>query len=311
MNGLRRTVVESSLLKRDLWSTGVNRDTTPELRDHRRLLIRLLASRQPGQAAPWLFTLNYDLAIEWAAESIELPLVNGFSGLHDRQFAPRHFDLGLRSVIARGEAQFGAYYLYLAKLHGSLSWIEDPDCGVRELPCRAIWPSMESFLGSRDKTTWPGLIVFPMASKYEQATGFVYGEMFREFGDFLARPQSLLLVSGYSFSDEHVNRVILAGLQNPTLQVVIYRPELTWSAAGDDFETDPNRTIGYLRSIESPQVTFVGGGPAAYFGSLVRDLPEPAMLDETASVGERVAAYLREERTRATSASRTGSRRRP
>lgn len=41
----------------------------PELATHRRLLQKLTAARQPGQPSPWIFTTNYDLAIEWAAET--------------------------------------------------------------------------------------------------------------------------------------------------------------------------------------------------------------------------------------------------
>ncbi|ENV5905503.1 hypothetical protein ACFKAM_005640, partial [Vibrio parahaemolyticus] len=36
---------------------------------HKNLLEKLISNRQPGQAAPAIFTTNYDLAIEWSAEA--------------------------------------------------------------------------------------------------------------------------------------------------------------------------------------------------------------------------------------------------
>ncbi|TOG91817.1 hypothetical protein CGI91_05585, partial [Vibrio parahaemolyticus] len=74
---------------------------------HRELLEKLISNRQPGQAAPMLFTTNYDLSLEWAAEEIGIQLVNGFSGLHTRTFQPQNFDLSFRNVNAKGEARFG------------------------------------------------------------------------------------------------------------------------------------------------------------------------------------------------------------
>ena len=91
------------------------------LSHHVRLLTRLAYSRQPGQPAPWVFTTNYDMAIELAAENASLHVRDGFRGFHHRLFTPSAFDLGLRNAEARGEAQFGTYEIYLAKLHGSLS----------------------------------------------------------------------------------------------------------------------------------------------------------------------------------------------
>ncbi|EGR4240544.1 hypothetical protein DDM68_17740, partial [Vibrio cholerae] len=83
---------------------------------HRNLLEKLLSNRQPGQAAPSIFTTNYDLAIEWSAEESGINLINGFSGIHSRTFQPHSFDLGFRNINAVGEARFGHYNMYLYKL---------------------------------------------------------------------------------------------------------------------------------------------------------------------------------------------------
>ena len=107
-----RALVRASFLDENWWNTpeGVAH-SEDRLSAHRLLLQRLTSARQPGQSSPWLFTTNYDLAIEWAADSIDMNVINGFLGLHSRRFTPQSFDLGFRNVQAKGEAQFGSYML--------------------------------------------------------------------------------------------------------------------------------------------------------------------------------------------------------
>src|SRR5690606_25997503 len=69
-------------------------------------------------------------------------------------------------------------------------------------------------------------VVLPSTAKFVHTIGFMYGEVIRRFTEFLARPHTCLLVSGYGFQDEHINRILVSALQNPTLQLVIYLPEL-------------------------------------------------------------------------------------
>lgn len=287
---LRRQVVSAALLVRDWWKSGYPPPEQAELSDHRKLLLRLLASRQPGQSAPWLFTLNYDLALEWAAESIGVQLINGFSGLHQRVFSPHHFDLGLRSVAAKGEAQFGAYYAYLAKLHGSLTWRLAETGQVEEQPALAAWSGIQSLLETptQDGADHRSLLVLPSVLKYEQTVGFLLGELMRRFAEFLARPQTALLVVGYSFGDEHINRLLLSGLQNPTLQLVIYRPELEETSQRKLADPARCRFVERMLDLEMPHVTFKGPGEEGYLAAAVRDLPEPTLLDQDAQLFRRL-----------------------
>lgn len=276
---LKRTLIRGAILKEEWWtdSTAVL-DAPLELRSHRRLLQKLCAARQPGQPAPWLFTTNYDLAIEWAAESLGLHIVNGFGGLHSRVFSPHNFDLGLRNTLARGEARFGTYSICLSKLHGSLSWQSRGDL-LFERSASAIWPSLEKLL--QGETADAPFLVFPETAKYIQTASFVFGELIRRLTEFLARPQACLMISGYSFSDDHLNRVIRASVQNPTLHLVIYSPALERGHDGIVFP-QPKRRL--LEALDSPQVTFVGGGQNAWFSKLVEQLPDPAIYDEQAKI---------------------------
>lgn len=298
-HALRKVVLRAAILDENLWSDPDQAIVSPKLSDHIRLVSRLVGNRQPGQAAPWAFTTNYDLALEWAAEALGLHCVNGFSGTHDRAFRPSSFDLGLQNVQARGEARFGTYNLYLGKLHGSLSWKASRTGNVCEMPSASVKPLVDQFLESEQPDDWPGFMIFPGASKFVQTTAFVYGEVIRRFTEFLSRPNTCLVVNGYGFADDHINRLIVSALQNPTLQLVIYLPEIdrlgiysTLVNTGEAIR--PNEQLKRLLLAQLPQVTVRGFSTGGYFSALASDLPEPAMLDEMSERSRQLETLLRQ-----------------
>jgi hypothetical protein len=274
MDSLHRAVIRAAILQADWWSKpfAVSFDEA-RLLEHRTVLQKMTSSRQPGQASPWVFTTNYDLAVEWAAESIDMSVVNGFIGTHSRRFSPQSFDLAFRNAQARGEDRFGTYNLYLAKLHGSLTWKENNGQFFEEQASGA-WSAIKAFADGTGPH--PGTLVLPSAAKYIQTIGFVLGELFRRFAEFLARPQTCLIVSGYGFGDEHVNRLLISALLNPTLQLVIYFPTFK----GIDDPAGLPVAVRRLIALQNPRITMVGDGAAAYFSGLARDLPDPAIYDE-------------------------------
>ena len=287
-----RSVVRAAILRPNWWKNPLAIENMPKkLASHRQLLHKLSAARQPGQPSPWVFTTNYDLAVEWAAESIRLKVINGFDGLHRRIFAPHNFDLGYRNILARGEARFGTYGIYLAKLHGSLTWHLDSDGTVTEHSTSYLWPDIRDFLKEKNDDIPTG-IVHPSAGKYLHTVGFVLGELFRRFTEFLAKPQTCLIINGYSFSDKHQNRVLASGLQNPTLQLVVCIPNFHCSSKGPNLR-DCSPWCKWLVALESPRVTIIGGGPAAYFDALVDKLPDPVIFDDQS---ERMREMLRKYR---------------
>ena len=283
---LQREIGFSAVLDSELWKSKPDATNLgfSKLKNHSSLLARLLGSRQPGQNAPWIFTSNYDLAIEWAAENLGIHLVNGFSGTHLRRFDPSCFDLGLMNLQARGEARFGVYNLFLAKLHGSLSWRQQGD-DLLERPSRDAWPEIEEFLRGK-KEICPATLILPNTAKYVDTTGFVYGEMLRRFSEFMSRRSTLLIVCGYGFGDHHVNRLLLSGLRNPTLQMIIYLPELT------SVSEMPNPVVASLNDLKTKQVILVGGGMNASFANLVDDLPDPGHLDASAEEARKLAQAI-------------------
>jgi hypothetical protein len=291
---LRRAVVHASILQENFWKEpALTSEVPPLLQDHCRILQKLRGARQPGQPAPWIFTPNYDLAIEWAAEAVGLEVMNGFRGLHNRTFSPHAFDLGLRNTLARGEARFGCYEVYLAKLHGSLTWLTSDGRSVFERSAQSLWDSIKAF---RDgySADFGQEMVFPSGAKYLQTVGFILGELFRRFNEFLNRPQTALIVNGYSFGDEHLNRILLSALQNPTLSLVVYAPMARVTKEGVEMP-DERPSLKRLANLKSPQVTIVGNSSRAYFSALANDLPDPAIFDERSAEIRKMLQEMQEQ----------------
>ena len=278
LSKLYKGIIEAAQLKKELWEYGVERDAQVNalLSSHLSVIQKISSARQPGQPSPWIFTTNYDLAVEWAAEEIGLHINNGFTGFHSRTFSPHNFDLGTVNMLAKGEAKHGSYGISIAKLHGSLTWVNENGT-VREETARETKKRIDSFI-SNPTADAPSFLIYPEAAKFFRTASFVFGELFRRFSEFLSKPQSCLIISGYSFSDEHLNRVIRAAMNNPTLQLVIYYPDMKEEEGKILIEK-----CDFLKRIvdlKSPQITFVGGADKAYFNKLAEHLPTPSLFDE-------------------------------
>lgn len=274
IDNLLNCVISAAILNKEYWRSPW--EDLDGFDSHKKLLQRLIGARQPGQSSPWLFTTNYDLAVEWAAESIGIHVHTGFIGIHNRSFSPQSFDIGMHNSKARGEARFGCNDIYLAKLHGSLSWYRHGEITFRELSSSEMWRKIRPVIDGK-KEFDESLVVFPRAAKYIQTIGFLSGEMFRRFSDFLAQPQSCLLIYGYSFGDEHLNRLLRSSLLNPTLQLVIFLPELMGMEA--EAISTLKKGIKDFIDYKSPRITFVGGGEPSYFDKAVDMLPDPILFD--------------------------------
>lgn len=127
-----------------------------------------------------IFTPNYDLLIEEALERQRAPYFDGFVGSHRPFFDPA-------SVLTD---KLPARWTLLWKLHGSLGWnLEDKNV-VRT--------------GQRSATA----LIYPEHLKYEQVGRLPYSALFERLKAFLTTPDTLLLCTGFSFSDAHILAVL-------------------------------------------------------------------------------------------------------
>lgn len=139
-----------------------------------------------------IFTPNYDLLMEQALEKRRVPYFDGFVG-SDHAF----FDLA--SMEQDG---LPPRWARLWKVHGSTNWwITEAGDIVRSASLKD---------GARQ-------MIHPSHLKYDESRRMPYLAMLDRLRDFLARGQAVLVTCGYSFSDRHLNDVILQGLAgNPT-----------------------------------------------------------------------------------------------
>jgi hypothetical protein len=199
-----------------------------------------------------VFTTNYDLFNETAMDRLGLPYANGFSGVIERRFNPATFRYALAEQLDLTSRKWSAVdgFVYLCKLHGSISWTED-DHGL--FPIRELWP-----------TDAPSkVMIFPTPAKQNSSLGSPYADLFREFQSRIVREQSVLITAGYAFGDEHLNNIIYQALTIPTFRLIIFADP----AAGGD--------LAKLRALGDPRIWIIGGdGPAPgrrahYFDTII------------------------------------------
>ncbi len=225
-------------------------DTT--VRDLYERFYKKLVLRDRSLPRPWVFTTNYDHFSELAMDRLGIPYANGFSGVVERRFNPAIFRYALAEQLDVASRKWTAVdaFVYLCKLHGSVTWTED-DHGL--FPIKEVWPPESS----------NQMLIYPTPAKQNSSLGSPYADLFREFQSRIVREQSVLITAGYAFGDEHLNNIIYQALTIPTFRLVIF--------AAPDTEGE----ITKLRALRDPRIWIIGGnGPsdgtrAHYFDMIV------------------------------------------
>jgi hypothetical protein len=245
-----------------------------------RLLISFLmsfASRTGTRDRLHIFTTNYDRLIEFGAELAGIRLIDRFIGSLAPLFRASRLDVDLHynPPGIRGEPRYLEGVARFTKLHGSLDWIDD-DREVR----RVALP-----FGAEDYVPYipqgvQHLLIYPKDAKDRETADYPYVELHRDFAAALCRPNSVLVTYGYSFGDDHINRVIRDMLTIPSTHLVILNH-------GD---TGKRLTRFYNNSKRASQISLLIGKHFGDLGNLVDYyLPKPAI--DRASI--RMAELLR------------------
>ncbi len=139
-----------------------------------------------------VFTTNYDLLMEQAFEDIRVPYFDGFAGVRKPFFDLR----------AMEEDQLPSRWARLWKLHGSINWFQDLN--------KVVFRGTGNEAGARR-------VIHPSHLKYDESRRMPYLAMIDRLRAFLRQSSSVLVICGYSFRDDHINEVLIQGLQgNPT-----------------------------------------------------------------------------------------------
>lgn len=137
-----------------------------------------------------VFTTNYDLLMEQAFEYCRVPYFDGFAGVRKPFFDLR----------AMEEDMLPPRWARLWKLHGSINWYYASDKGV--------------FRGTTNEDSCSKRIIHPSHLKYQESRRMPYLAMIDRLRAFLKHPTATLVICGYSFRDEHINEIIVQGLQS-------------------------------------------------------------------------------------------------
>lgn len=151
-----------------------------------------------------LFTTNYDLLMEQALEDTQVPYFDGFVGSR-RSF----FDL--RAVE---DALIPTHWSRLWKIHGSINWYKETERDENGKEARKVYRSSEV---KNDASH----LIYPSHLKYEESRKMPYLALIDQLSRFIRKKSSLLILSGYSFNDGHLNDTIVNALKaNPTGMVL-------------------------------------------------------------------------------------------
>lgn len=143
-----------------------------------------------------IFTTNYDLLVEEAFEEIGVPYFDGFVGSRQPFFDLRAIE---DSLIPK-------HWSRLWKIHGSINWFQKSTNQVYR----------SSNLEENDPC-----IIHPSHLKYDQSRKMPYLALIDRLNSFLRQNSAVLIMSGYSFSDEHLNDTIINALKaNPTAMII-------------------------------------------------------------------------------------------
>jgi len=150
-----------------------------------------------GDSPIEFFTTNYDLLTEQAFEEIGVAYFDGFVGARQPFFDLRAIEDDL----------IPKHWTRLWKVHGSINWFLN---------------SSNEVYRSTDVKVCDSYIIHPSHLKYDQSRKMPYLALINRLNSFLRQTSAVLITTGYSFGDIHLNDTILNALKaNPAAMVIV------------------------------------------------------------------------------------------
>jgi hypothetical protein len=185
-----------------------------------------------------IFTVNYDLLIETALEELGVGYFDGFVGALRARFRT---DLVEATPADSGE-WLPSFLVRLWKLHGSVNWAWETD-GRSDV----------SRLGAPVEAGTVAAI-YPSDTKYDESRRVPFVVLQDRLRRALYTPESLVLVMGYSWRDEHLNELLLeAARRRPRSEIITFTRSTIPAAVAEDAASLPN-----LQSVTRKEA-FLGG----------------------------------------------------
>lgn len=151
--------------------------------------------RARRQHAVEVFTTNYDVLVERSLERARAPFFDGFVGSFEPYFSPEAIEIDA-SIPSRS-------WTRLWKLHGSVNW------------------ALSNNVATRRSTLNHGDMILPSQRKYDESRKMPYLALMDRLVTSLSVDGTLLVTSGYSWSDQHINATILTALDTYPSNAVV------------------------------------------------------------------------------------------
>jgi hypothetical protein len=140
-----------------------------------------------------IFTLNYDLLVEEALEKANLPYFSGFIGNVKPFFITDSVD-DFKGLYVKQS------WVKLWKLHGSLNFVKDTNDKI--------------YIDNSGSSVSENLLIYPSMDKYLSSRKAPYISYLDRLRKYLVDKEKIVFILGYSFGDDHINEVIVNGLNN-------------------------------------------------------------------------------------------------
>jgi hypothetical protein len=236
------------------------------------------ASRTATRERPSLFTTNYDRLIEYGCDLAGLHVIDRFVGALSPVFrASRlNIDIHYNPPGIRGEPRYLEGVIKLCKIHGSIDWRwENQELRRYGVPFGAPLDHPDI-----PKEPAGSVMIYPNPAKDVETLDYPYAELFRDFASAVCCPNSSLVVYGYGFGDDHVNRVIKDMLTIPSTHLVIIAWDQT-DLNNEDASANASRQriVNFCQEAgKRAQISLLLGSHFGDLETLVQNyLPKPAI----------------------------------
>ncbi len=208
INGKSARELDVNICKK-IYSIISNKEKKANLKNTIKFLAWL--NMQNREFSKEIYTSNYDMIIEKSLEKIQLPYFDGFVGSYEPFFLPESVDKFVKNF------DLTKSWIRLWKVHGSLSWFWKKD--DKEKTSKIVR------IGKTDniEDDIDEIVIYPSREKYDSSRKQPFIAYFDRLKNYLSQGELLFIISGYSFSDQHINEIIFNSLrQNNRLFIVVF-----------------------------------------------------------------------------------------
>lgn len=219
-----------------------------------------------------IFTINYDRIIEYACDLAGIIILDRFEGKIKPFLRTTKIELDYHynPPGIRGEPRYVEGVIRYTKLHGSIDW---------KFTDGLIFRDPIAFGNPNFNITDPKnqVVIYPNSAKGIEISFYPYSELFRDFSSAICRPNTSIVIYGYSFGDSHINKILEDMLAIPSTHIVII--------AFDDYS---GRIRKFVERNNLTQMTILIGNHFGNLQTLVDNYLPKSAIDRISEVKHRI-----------------------